>query len=149
MSAPHPAQPAPHHDHLSVGVEHERAAEDYFEKRRLRRGAAGWVLLLLAGLGVAYVISGDFAGWNFGLAEGGWGGLVVSTALMAVMYSATVFGLAELASAIPVAGAGYGFVRRALGRPGSRPSCSARDSPTSGSTAGTDWSPTPPRRSSP
>jgi ethanolamine permease len=37
------------------------------DQRQLKSGAAGW--LLLAGLGVAYVISGDFAGWNFGLAE--------------------------------------------------------------------------------
>lgn len=42
---------------------------DYSEQRQLRGGAAGWVLL--AGLGVAYVISGDFAGWNFGLKQGG------------------------------------------------------------------------------
>jgi ethanolamine permease len=64
---------------------------------------------------VAYVISGDFAGWNFGLAEGGWGGLLIATILMAIMYTCMVFGLAELSSALPVAGAGYGFARRALG----------------------------------
>jgi ethanolamine permease len=95
------------------GVDYERVGSDYLEHRQLRRGAAGWVLL--AGLGVAYVISGDFAGWNFGLAEGGWGGLLIATILMATMYACMVFGLAELASAIPVAGAGYGFARRALG----------------------------------
>jgi ethanolamine permease len=50
-----------------------------------------------------------------GLAEGGWGGLLIATILMATMYTAMVFGLAELASALPVAGAGYGFARRALG----------------------------------
>jgi len=94
-------------------VDYERAGSDYLQKRQLRRGAAGWVLL--AGLGVAYVISGDFAGWNFGLAEGGWGGLLIATALMATMYTCMVFGLAELATAMPVAGAGYGFARRALG----------------------------------
>jgi ethanolamine permease len=49
------------------------------------------------------------------LAEGGWGGLLIATILMAIMYTAMVFGLAELASALPVAGAGYGFARRALG----------------------------------
>ena len=38
------------------------------------------------GLGVAYVISGDFAGWNFGLQQGGWGGLLIATLLMATMY---------------------------------------------------------------
>lgn len=95
------------------GADYEQVGEDYLRRRQLRGGAAGWVLL--AGLGVAYVISGDFAGWNFGLAEGGWGGLLIATALMATMYTCMVFGLAELASAIPVAGGGYGFARRALG----------------------------------
>ncbi|MEU5691703.1 ethanolamine permease [Actinosynnema sp. NPDC020468] len=94
-------------------VEYEHVSGDYLERRRLKRGAAGWVLL--AGLGVSYVISGDFAGWNFGLAQGGWGGLLIATALMATMYTCMVFGLAELAAALPVAGAGYGFARRALG----------------------------------
>ncbi len=82
------------------------------DQRQLQQGAAGWVLL--AGLGVAYVISGDFVGWNFGLAEGGWGGLLVATLLMATMYTAMVFGLAELSSTIPTAGGGYGFVRRGV-----------------------------------
>jgi ethanolamine permease len=94
-------------------VGYEQVGEEYLQHRQLKRGAAGWILL--AGLGVAYVISGDFAGWNFGLAEGGWGGLLIATILMATMYTCMVFGLAELASAIPVAGAGYGFARRALG----------------------------------
>lgn len=94
-------------------AEYERVGADYLKRRELRGGAAGW--LLLASLGVAYVISGDFAGWNFGLAEGGWGGLLIATVLMATMYTCMVFGLAELASAIPVAGGGYGFARRALG----------------------------------
>jgi ethanolamine permease len=95
------------------GAEYQHAGADYLEKRQLRAGAAGWVLL--AGLGVAYVISGDFAGWNFGLAEGGWGGLLIATILMATMYTCMVFGLAELSSAMPVTGGGYGFARRALG----------------------------------
>lgn len=43
--------------------------DDYLAKRTLRSGSAGW--LLLAGLGISYVISGDFSGWNFGIAEGG------------------------------------------------------------------------------
>jgi ethanolamine permease len=95
------------------GVDYEQVGADYMEKRQLRPGAAGWVLL--AGLGVAYVISGDFAGWNFGLAEGGWGGLLIATILMATMYTCMVFGLAELSSTISTAGGGYGFGRRALG----------------------------------
>ena len=46
----------------------------YLAKRQLKRGTAGWILL--AGLGVSYVISGDFAGWNFGIAQAGWAGAV-------------------------------------------------------------------------
>ena len=95
------------------GVDYEEVGADYMERRQLQRGAAGWVLL--AGLGVAYVISGDFAGWNFGLAEGGWGGLLIATILMAIMYTCMVFALAELSSTISTAGGGYGFGRRALG----------------------------------
>jgi ethanolamine permease len=91
----------------------EDVGSDYHDKRQLQQGAAGWVLL--AGLGVAYVISGDFAGWNFGLAEGGWGGLLIATILMATMYTCMVFSLAELSSTISTAGGGYGFARRALG----------------------------------
>src|ERR671913_1803468 len=95
------------------GADYENVGSEYLEQRQLQKGAAGWVLL--AGLGVAYVISGDFAGWNFGLAEGGWGGLLIATLLMATMYTAMVFGLAELSSTIPTAGGGYGFARRAMG----------------------------------
>jgi ethanolamine permease len=95
------------------GAEYENVGQDYMEHRQLQKGAAGWVLL--AGLGVAYVISGDFAGWNFGLAEGGWGGMLIATLLMGTMYTAMVFALAELSSTIPTAGGGYGFARRAMG----------------------------------
>ena len=87
--------------------------DEYFQHRQLRSGAAGWVLL--AGLGIAYVISGDFSGWNIGLSEGGWGGLLIAFVLMGLMYTCMVFGLAELSSTLPTAGAGYGFARRALG----------------------------------
>lgn len=95
------------------GVEYEKVDKSYFEQRQLKRGAAGW--LLLVGLGVAYVISGDYAGWNFGLAQGGWGGLFVATLLMATMYTCMCFALAELSTIAPTAGGGYGFARRAFG----------------------------------
>ncbi|SEL59915.1 ethanolamine permease [Blastococcus sp. DSM 46786] len=109
------AEPQEHHPRPVArhGVEAEAVGAGYHQKRQLRTGTAGWVLL--AGLGVAAVISGDYAGWNFGLAEGGFGGLLIAVVLMAVMYSAMVLGLAELGSALPTAGGGYTFARRALG----------------------------------
>jgi ethanolamine permease len=91
-------------------------SKEYFQERTLKQGAGGWVLL--AGLGVAYVISGDFSGWNNGLATGGFGGLLIAFVLMGIMYLFMIFGLAELSSALPTAGAGYGFARRAFGKLG-------------------------------
>ncbi|HSE70691.1 MAG TPA: ethanolamine permease [Nocardioidaceae bacterium] len=102
----------PKHVH-HAGIESEAAGAEYFEKRQLQGGVAGWILL--AGLGVAYVISGDFAGWNFGLGEGGWGGLLIATIVMGLMYLFMVFGLAELSSTISTTGGGYAFARRAMG----------------------------------
>ncbi|NNH71144.1 ethanolamine permease [Nocardia uniformis] len=89
------------------------STDDYLARRTLRSGSAGW--LLLAGLGVSYVISGDYSGWNFGLAQGGFGGLLIATVVIAGMYLAMVLGMAELSAALPAAGGGYTFARRALG----------------------------------
>jgi ethanolamine permease len=94
-------------------VESHPEPRTYLEKRQLKTGSAGW--LLLAGLGVSYVVSGDYSGWNFGLARGGFGGLMIATGVIAAMYLALVLGMAELSSALPAAGGGYTFARRALG----------------------------------
>ncbi len=96
-----------------AGVEEHLESADYLQKRQLKSGSAGW--LLLAGLGVSYVVSGDFSGWNFGLEQGGFGGLLIAVVIIAAMYFCMVLGLAELSSALPAAGGGYTFARRALG----------------------------------
>ncbi|BBZ02874.1 ethanolamine permease [Mycolicibacterium chitae] len=105
MTSPHP--------HTGFGVESHVESQDYLKKRELRRGTAGW--LLLAGLGVSYVVSGDYSGWNFGLGQGGFGGLAIAVVIIAGMYLAMVLGMAELSAALPTAGGGYTFARRALG----------------------------------
>ena len=99
--------------HTARGVEEHLETADYLQKRQLKSGSAGW--LLLAGLGVSYVISGDYSGWNFGLGHGGFGGLAIAAIVIAGMYLALVLGMAELSSALPAAGGGYTFARRALG----------------------------------
>ena len=86
--------------------------DDYLEQRKLHK-SAGWVMLWA--LGVAAVISGDFFGWNYGLATGGFGGLLVATVLMAIMYICMVLCIAELSTALPFAGGFYAFTRNALG----------------------------------
>lgn len=95
------------------GVDERVESAAYLEKRQLKSGSAGW--LLLAGLGVGYVVSGDYSGWNFGLEQGGFGGLAIAAVVIAGMYLALVLGMAELSSALPAAGGGYTFARRALG----------------------------------
>ncbi len=70
---------------------------------------------MLWALGVAAVISGDFFGWNYGLATGGFGGLLVATVLMAIMYVCMVLCIAELSTALPFAGGFYAFTRNAMG----------------------------------
>ncbi|EPF74440.1 ethanolamine permease [Acinetobacter rudis] len=87
--------------------------EEYFAKRQLKKGAVGWILLI--GLGVSYVISGDFAGWNFGLAQGGWGGLFIALMVVALMYLCISLSMSEMATMLPTAGGGYSFARAAFG----------------------------------
>jgi len=85
---------------------------EYLQKRQLRKGA-NWVLLW--GLGVGAVISGEFSGWNVGLTAGGFLGLFIATILMATMYLCLVYSIAELSSALPYAGGFYSFARYAYG----------------------------------
>ena len=59
------------------------------------------------GLGVGYVISGMYFGWNLGLPEGGPYGLLLATAIVTVFYIAFVLGYAELACAMPRAGGAF------------------------------------------
>lgn len=84
----------------------------YLEARQLRK-SAGWVLL--CALGVGAVISGDFFGWQYGLTAGGFGGLLVATVVIAVMYFCMVFSIAEMSAAMPHAGGFYGFTRSTFG----------------------------------
>ncbi|HEY4110409.1 ethanolamine permease [Puia sp.] len=72
--------------------------------------------LLLWGLGVGYVISGMYFGWNLGLAEGGTLGLAIATAGVIVLYITFTFSYTELACAIPRAGGVFDYATRGLGR---------------------------------
>jgi ethanolamine permease len=94
------------------GVTYQAVDKGYFEKRGLRRYAGVWSLWAL---GVAAVISGDFYGWNFGLTAGGFGGLLVATVIITIMYIALCYSIAEMATALPHTGGAYSFARTAMG----------------------------------
>jgi len=94
------------------GVEYERVGSAYFDRRRLRRHAR---VGSLWALGVGAVISGDFFGWNFGLAAGGFSGLFVATLIITAMYAGLCFSIAEMSPALPHTGGAYSFARSAMG----------------------------------
>src|SRR5690606_6583825 len=71
---------------------------------------------LLWGLGVGYVISGMYFGWNLGLEKGGTLGLAIATGFVILMYLCFTFSYTELACAIPKAGGAFDYADRALGR---------------------------------
>ena len=70
---------------------------------------------MLWGLGVGYVISGMYFGWNLGLEKGGTLGLAIATGFIILMYVAFTFSYAELACSLPRAGGAFVYAGRALG----------------------------------
>jgi ethanolamine permease len=70
---------------------------------------------MLWGLGVGYVISGMYFGWNLGLAAGGTWGLGIATFFIVVLYVTFTLSYAELAISIPRAGGAFDYARRAFG----------------------------------
>ena len=93
-------------------VTYQEVGQEYFEKRGLRRHAG---VLSLWALGVAAVISGDFFGWNLGLPAGGFGGLLIATVVITVMYIGLCYSIAEMSPALPHTGGAYSFGRSAMG----------------------------------
>lgn len=71
---------------------------------------------LLWGLGVGYVISGMYFGWNLGLEKGGTLGMAIATIVVIILYITFSLSYAELACAIPKAGGAFDYANRALGK---------------------------------
>ena len=94
------------------GATYTKAADGYFEKRKLKRSAGVWGLW---GLAVAAVISGDFSGWNFGIDFAGFGGMTIAFIILVAMYYGLIFSIGEMAAAMPHTGGAYSFARSALG----------------------------------
>jgi len=93
-------------------VEYEHVGREYLQDRALDRRAG---VALIWGLGVGYVISGEYFSWNFGFAGGGFGGMLIATFLAIAMYVLMVYSISEMATAFPVTGGPYAFARRTMG----------------------------------
>ena len=70
---------------------------------------------MIWGLGVGYVVSGEYFGWNLGLSHGGPLGMLVATLLVTIMYVTFVMSYAEVACALPRAGGVFIYANRAYG----------------------------------
>lgn len=68
------------------------------------------------GLGVGYVISGNYFGWNLGLEKGGTLGLAIAIFFVIILYITFTFSYAELACAIPKSGGAFDYANRAFGK---------------------------------
>src|SRR5688500_10145841 len=93
-------------------VEYEHVGAQYLRERELQRRAGA---ALIWGLGVGYVISGEYFSWNFGFAGGGFGGFLIAALLAVAMYTLMVYNISEMATAFPVTGGPYAFSRRTMG----------------------------------
>jgi ethanolamine permease len=72
-------------------------------------------VFLLWGLGVGYVISGMYFGWNLGLPHSGTYGFVLATTFIALMYICFTLTYAELTCMMPNAGGAFTYALKAFG----------------------------------
>ena len=74
--------------------------------------------LHLWGIAVGLVISGEYFGWSYGWGTAGTLGFLVTTIMVAVMYTCFIFSFTELTTAIPNAGGPFAYSLRAFGPAG-------------------------------
>ena len=74
--------------------------------------------LHLWGIAVGLVISGEYFGWSYGWGVAGTLGFLVTTLMVATMYSCFIFSFTELTTAIPHAGGPFAYSLRAFGPAG-------------------------------
>ena len=67
------------------------------------------------GIAVGLVISGEYFGWSYGWAQAGTLGFLITSVLVAAMYTTFIFSFTELTTAIPHAGGPLAYARRAMG----------------------------------
>lgn len=83
------------------------------EPGHLMRGSVTW--RKAAALGVAISISGSFAGWNYGLGSGGWGGMFIAALATGILFFCLTQAVAELSAAMPSSAGFDSYVGSILG----------------------------------
>ncbi|MBF7682887.1 ethanolamine permease [Acinetobacter sp. B5B] len=72
----------------------------------------------LWGIAVGLVISGQYFGWSYGWGVAGTLGFLVTTLIVATMYTCFIFSFTELTAAMPQAGGPFVYSRKAFGDTG-------------------------------
>ena len=85
------------------------------EGNALKGGTLGPVSLI--GLGLSYILVGNYVAWGYALQAGGIGGLLGSLVLVVALFVCIALCLSELVGLHPSAGGGAAIVARALGAP--------------------------------
>lgn len=96
----------------AVGVTYQTVDAGYFENRQLKRHAGLFTLWMM---GVGAVVAGEYSGWNIGLSQAGFGGMLVATLIIGFMYICLCSSIGEMSAALPHTGGAYSFARTALG----------------------------------
>lgn len=81
----------------------------------LRQTLGTWQLW---GIAVGLVISGEYFGWSYGWANAGTLGFLITSLLIAAMYTTFIFSFTELTTSIPHAGGPFAYARAAFGPTG-------------------------------
>lgn len=81
-----------------------RDRQGLLQKRQLKRTAGAFGLWAI---GISAVVSGDFSGWNGGIAQAGWGGMLIAAIVVYLMYVLMLNSISEMASAMPHTGGAY------------------------------------------
>jgi len=96
----------------TAGVTYQSVDKQYFEQRQLQRHAGLFSLWMM---GVGAVVAGEYSGWNIGLAQGGFGGMLLAALIIGFMYICLCCSIGEMSAALPHTGGAYSFSRTALG----------------------------------
>jgi len=82
------------------------------EHHDLKQTLGTWQLW---GIAVGLVISGEYFGWSYGWANAGTLGFLITSLLIAAMYTTFIFSFTELTTSIPHAGGPFAYARIAFG----------------------------------
>ncbi len=84
-------------------------------KRELKRSLK---TIHLWGIAVGLVISGEYFGWSYGWSSAGTLGFLITSLVVAAMYTTFIFSFTELTTSIPHAGGPFAYAFRAFGPAG-------------------------------